>query len=68
MEKKQTTTKRTTRRKKTENDNQLYHVSWCGNSAEYSRTFNSENEREYFIKNYIGDKKVNTWESERGCE
>lgn len=53
-------------RKKTvkKNSKMLYHVSWCGTGAEYSRCFNTEKERDYFIKNYIGTAKVNTWESE----
>lgn len=62
MEQKQTQKKTTRKTKKT--SNVLYHVSWFGSNASYSRTFRTENERDYFIKTYIGNVKVETWESE----
>jgi hypothetical protein len=55
MEKKQTPKKI----KKT--SNVIYHVSW-GN--DYTRQFNTEKEREYFITHYIGSVEHKTWESE----
>ena len=54
MEKKQTPKKT----KKT--SNVIYHVSW----SVYNREFNTEKERDYFIKHYIGNVEYKTWESE----
>ena len=53
MEKKQTPKKKKTNSIK-------YHVSW----GVYTREFNTEKERDYFIKHYIGSVECKTWESE----
>lgn len=59
MEKKQTPTQ-TKKKTVTKTSKKLYNVSW----GIYSRCFNSENERDYFINNYIKSNDVKTWESE----
>lgn len=53
--------KTTTTRKK---NDVLYRVSWSNGSAEYSRSFNKEEERTYFIENYLKTVKYSTYESE----
>ena len=58
MEKKQTTTR--TKKTATKTSKILYFVSW----GIYERSFNTENERDYFIKNYIQNTDVKTWKSE----
>lgn len=50
--------------KKTHNK-KTYRVSWSnGLHSRHSRCFNTEKEREDFIKTFIPDKKVRIWESE----
>lgn len=52
MAKKQTTKKKSSIQ---------YHISWGLN---YTRWFNTEKERDYFITNNIGSIEHKTWESE----
>lgn len=45
--------------------NSKYYVSWGRTDVTYTRCFNKEEQRTYFIQNYIGESvKVKTWESE----
>lgn len=45
--------------------NSKYYVSWGRTDVTYTRCFDKEEQRNYFINNYIGESvKVKTWESE----